>query len=380
MEEPFASILIPVFDGEKYLERCVQSALSQSGPTVEIIICDDNSSDNSWKLIKKFTDSRVKSFKNVTNLGMKDNYENILSKASGEWITILGQDDFLTINSISNLNIFSKKHIKAEIFVSPRSYYFWNDTSRKNKKFYSLLNNGIPISFEKKSNIRLIKTLWGFVYYNNGPQLYTGTFVKKILVDRIKTKQNFFFVGGIPDVSSAVTLLSNSTTYRQLGLSLAVVGTSKDSVGYNITNYVNRKSKLNKMHINKIFSKNNLNKTIEPGFDGRLSSFIFYFYEECINNIKNYDGDLIRSITSNKFFRFLMYSNITAELFASNPVTSRNQLKTVEEILNNNRLLIMTVYFVASVIYLVSLLARGVKYFYFIMLWMSGRYKINSII
>lgn len=378
--EPFASILIPVFNGEKYIERCVQSALSQTGSTIEIIICDDNSTDNSWELMNKFKDSRVKVFKNFTNLGMKDNYENILSKASGQWITILGQDDFLTSNSISNLYKYSKKKPECEIFVSPRSYYFWNDSSRKNKKFFSLLNLGIPIAIEKKSNIRLMKTLLGFVYYNNGPQLYTGTFVRKKLVEKIKKNQRNFFVGRIPDVSSAVSLMVHSFKYCQLGVSLAVIGTSEDSVGYNISNFVNRKNKLKKLNISNFFTKGNPNSNDDPGFNGRLSSFIFYFYEECLNYIKNYDSDIIQTFTTNKFFKFLMYSNVTAELIQSNPFIHKNQLKTLNEIMNNNLPLILIVYVIASAICLFSLLTRGIKYFYLIMLWLAGRYKINSLI
>lgn len=379
-KEPFASILIPVFNGEKYLERCVQSALSQAGPTIEIIICDDNSNDNSWKLMNKFKDPRVKVLKNLINLGMKDNYEHILSKASGQWITILGQDDFLTSNSIFYLHKFSKKKPENEIFVSPRSYYFWNDSSRKNKKFFSLLNLGIPVAVEKRSNIRLIKTLLGFVYYNTGPQLYTGTFVKKNLIEKIKRNQGNFFVGRIPDVASAVSLMVHSSKYCQLGLSLAVVGTSEDSVGYNISNFVKSKNKFKQLNINNYFSRNNPDAVNQPGFDGRFSSFIFYFYEESLNFTKIYDSAIIGSITTTKFFKFLLYSNVTAELFQNNPFIHKNQLKTLNEIMNNNLLIILIMYSAASAICVLSLLARGIKYFYLFTLWLAGRYKINSLI
>ena len=57
------SIIVPVYNAEKYIERCIVSLINQSKKDIEIILVNDGSSDNSEKIIEKFDDSRIKYFK-----------------------------------------------------------------------------------------------------------------------------------------------------------------------------------------------------------------------------------------------------------------------------------------------------------------------------
>lgn len=59
---PTISVVIPSFNHEKYISEAIQSVLDQTYQDFEIVITDDGSSDNSVKLIKEFTDSRIKLF------------------------------------------------------------------------------------------------------------------------------------------------------------------------------------------------------------------------------------------------------------------------------------------------------------------------------
>lgn len=94
------SVCMATYNGEKYIIPQIESILSQIGPEDELIISDDNSTDSTVKIIESFEDSRIKVFKNDRDKTRLDrvqrvttNFENALSKASGEYIFLSDQDD-----------------------------------------------------------------------------------------------------------------------------------------------------------------------------------------------------------------------------------------------------------------------------------------------
>ncbi|MBK3333198.1 glycosyltransferase family 2 protein [Persephonella atlantica] len=92
------SILIPVYNREKYIEETVKSALNQTYRNIEVIIVDNKSTDNTWKILKKLAkqDSRLKIFQNETNIGPVRNWKRCIDEASGEYGKILWSDDLIT--------------------------------------------------------------------------------------------------------------------------------------------------------------------------------------------------------------------------------------------------------------------------------------------
>ena len=66
------SVLIPVFNGERYLAECLESVLAQDFPDLEILIGDDGSRDNSSEIISQFAarDPRIRWWKNPRNFGL----------------------------------------------------------------------------------------------------------------------------------------------------------------------------------------------------------------------------------------------------------------------------------------------------------------------
>ena len=93
---PKFSIIIPVYNAEKYLNQCLLSAINQSLTELEIICVDDGSEDSSSKIIKEFSlsDSRVLLiYQNHSGPGNARN--NALSKARGKYIVFLDADDWL---------------------------------------------------------------------------------------------------------------------------------------------------------------------------------------------------------------------------------------------------------------------------------------------
>ncbi len=97
------SIIIPVYNGEKYLDRCINSILSQSYKNFEALFLDDGSKDKSLKILKKYEkfDSRIKVYHH-DNVGVAKTRNEGIKRATGEYITFLDNDDYLDKDFLKN--------------------------------------------------------------------------------------------------------------------------------------------------------------------------------------------------------------------------------------------------------------------------------------
>jgi len=92
---PIVSVCIPSFNYEKYISEAIDSVLNQSLKEFELIIVDDCSTDNSKEVISRFSDSRIRFYENETNIGMTKNWNKCVKLSRGEFICILGADDYV---------------------------------------------------------------------------------------------------------------------------------------------------------------------------------------------------------------------------------------------------------------------------------------------
>ncbi len=97
MIPPKVSVLIPVFNGGRYLAECLASIVAQDFRGLEILIADDGSTDDSLEVIRNFAarDARIRWWKNERNLGLAGNSNACLREARGEYVKFVHQDDLL---------------------------------------------------------------------------------------------------------------------------------------------------------------------------------------------------------------------------------------------------------------------------------------------
>ena len=93
MNDKVISVLIPVFGGEKFIARAIESVLGQTYPFVELIIVDDGSPDNSSKIIERYTSDPRISYIRQSNLGVAAARNAALAIAKGDFIGLCDQDD-----------------------------------------------------------------------------------------------------------------------------------------------------------------------------------------------------------------------------------------------------------------------------------------------
>ena len=92
---PKVSVCLPVYNGEKYIAQCIGSILAQDYQNMEVIISDNCSTDRTIDIINKYLyDKRIKFYQNKTNIGMQANGLKTLNYVSGDWIVLIGSDDY----------------------------------------------------------------------------------------------------------------------------------------------------------------------------------------------------------------------------------------------------------------------------------------------
>lgn len=95
---PVASVGLPVFNGETFLEVAISSVLAQTFDDLELIICDNASTDRTAEICQDYAarDRRVRYFRNPENLGAAPNYNLAFSHARGRYFKWLAHDDRMT--------------------------------------------------------------------------------------------------------------------------------------------------------------------------------------------------------------------------------------------------------------------------------------------
>lgn len=103
------SVIVPVYNVEKYLRRCVDSILNQTYKNIEVILVDDGSSDKSGEICDSYTESGVKII-HQKNQGVSVARNTGLDNCKGEWICFVDSDDFISTDYIEYLLTLCQKN------------------------------------------------------------------------------------------------------------------------------------------------------------------------------------------------------------------------------------------------------------------------------
>ena len=105
MRIPKVSVGIPVFNGEQFLRKSIESIINQNYKNIEIIISDNCSTDNTGSICLEYAsrDNRIRYIRQPKNYGSINNFMTVLSQASGQYFMWAGADDFIDENWIASL-------------------------------------------------------------------------------------------------------------------------------------------------------------------------------------------------------------------------------------------------------------------------------------
>lgn len=156
------SVIIPVYNVEKYIEQCINSILNQTYKNIEIVIVDDGSTDNSYNIIKKY----IKSSDNIRyikqdNQGVSEARNKGLNKARGEFILFVDPDDYLELDCIEKM-INKIKSTQSDIVISGFRAFYENKKNADKYHIYSLSDK--VYNSEEVINMLLEQIVKGYVW------------------------------------------------------------------------------------------------------------------------------------------------------------------------------------------------------------------------
>ncbi|MBQ4646310.1 MAG: glycosyltransferase [Candidatus Gastranaerophilales bacterium] len=162
---PKVSILVPVYNVEKYLKECLESLVSQTLSDIEIVCVNDGSTDNSLNILEEFKnkDNRIVII-NKENSGYGSSMNIALNTAKGEYIGIVESDDFVKNNMFEDLYKIASKN-NADVVKSDYFYYLTSSNeARKAGKISKYRTNQV---INAKKYLKLLKmqpTIWNAIY------------------------------------------------------------------------------------------------------------------------------------------------------------------------------------------------------------------------
>lgn len=213
MEKPLVSIIVPVYNVEKYIQSCISSIVCQSYSNLEIILVDDGSTDKSGYLCDEIAkkDNRINVI-HQQNQGLSGARNSGIDIARGEYLFFVDSDDFLSVTTIEYLED-TARHNKADIVVC--DYVRCKDSD----SFDSFIINQRELEFEvidERQRMRVFLTeskikvvAWGKLY-------------KRVLFEKVR-----FPVGRYNE--------DNFTTYKLVHLAKTIVVTNYIGYVYRIS-------------------------------------------------------------------------------------------------------------------------------------------------
>jgi len=134
------SIIVPIYNAEKYLNKCLDSLMAQTKEELEFILVNDGSTDNTEQIIKEYQDKRIKYFKNK-NQGIGKTRNFGIEKAKGKYIMFLDSDDYLEKNACEVL--FNKAEKDNLDIVICDFYKIYDNGSKEEVKQPSFKNSSL---------------------------------------------------------------------------------------------------------------------------------------------------------------------------------------------------------------------------------------------
>ena len=176
--EKLLSIVIPVYNTEKYIGECINSILNQTYKNIEVICIDDCSPDNSALLIKKIMekDSRVKYILHNENKFQGGARNTGIDIACGEYITFIDSDDYIADINCYKTAINNLEKYNADISIF--SFFEKRESSEKNYKISSSVKGFHKLNKDNFTKVHC--SPWNKIFILNHIKEYSLYFPEKI--------------------------------------------------------------------------------------------------------------------------------------------------------------------------------------------------------
>ena len=169
------SVIIPCYNGWKYMDRCLHSLENQTCPPFEIIVVDDCSSDNSYKQLTEYSKTSSLNFvilKNETNVGPGASRGKAINVAKGDYVAFCDGDDWFELNFVEEMTLAIEKESPDVIIFD--SYNAYDDRSLRANTLDGIENSKKNILANMRMSLCRLVAKREIVQKVSFPPLYFG--------------------------------------------------------------------------------------------------------------------------------------------------------------------------------------------------------------
>lgn len=156
------SLIVPLYNVEKYLKRCIESLINQTYDNIEILLIDDGSTDNSLNICSNYSkvDNRIKVF-HKENGGLSDARNYGIDRAKGDYVIFIDSDDYIDTDTCEKFLPYCKEN--CDIIIG--NAYVQNKTEEKIKNYYiNKVITGKEFLLEGYKNSAISMAAWLYIY------------------------------------------------------------------------------------------------------------------------------------------------------------------------------------------------------------------------
>lgn len=203
IEHPKISIILPVYNGEKFVQNTINSILHQKFTDYELIIVDDGSTDNSEKIIKKFNDPRIKLIKQI-NQGICSARNSGIKNSTAEYLMFCDHDDEYLPEYLQDVsNEIGRKEADIIKFGCIEKYIQENNVFKEHKV-------ELPLDEYKNKDCRKLL----YLYANENEYIWDGVY-KKDLIERCGGFDTSY-KAGCEDIDLLIKIVTNANSIRTI--------------------------------------------------------------------------------------------------------------------------------------------------------------------
>lgn len=315
------SIIVPIYNAEKYIVRCIDSITSQSYSNIEIILVNDGSTDNTKKILNSYKkkDKRIVAI-HLKNGGVSNARNVGVQAATGDYITFIDADDYIEPNAIQEIDsIIEREDIDiikynyiTEIGFVKRKYHFSIKKSQIiNKKDFDKFVYPYIFTTNDLSNV------WNTVI--------KASIVKNVLFDvKLKYAEDSKFMFECLNLADNLFILDKYMYHYVQNSSSAI----------NTRNYYKRVIQLaNVLKANLFIYKEINNIEFSSSMQKKLNDAFFDYlaYDHNIHNYKSYEIEINKIFNDNNFY------DIITELTEILDIDLYNQLLKMYHVIKNKK-------------------------------------------
>ncbi len=311
MEKELISIIVPVYNSEKYLSECIESILCQTYSNFEIVLINDGSTDSSLDICKKYMakDNRV-ILVNKSNSGVSPSRNVGIEKAKGNWITFVDSDDFLSENYL--LNFLPNNFADVLLALQPTYTYIGNSI----KPIVHFNNDRTFVSLRSCSDYYLIDNILN--YGTISGKLYNRNAILKFGLKFDENIENhedsIFFYEYMSHIDNSLLYISNAEKYfYRIDFNNKVESLSKRLP---LPEKMIRATKMVIVLYNEIIEKYNI--PCEKLYE--TENFIQYLKMRCVKSVFKYSNDnvlckaVLNSISKNDISKYYAPSSVKGHI------------------------------------------------------------------